>query len=115
MCAVSTAIQIKSRGIFGSWLRRWIYTLNCEQAAIEGQAAFWVPTPAHCIICKAAFVPGYEFCPWCGVYQRIEPDGPQTEPHYFVWVDGKPKQMRLNGKSPLHAYLDMVRKPEENT
>ena len=102
-------MQIKRRGILTRWFRRWIYQLVCEQAAIRGQAALWMPTQP-CIICEAHMVQGCRFCPYCGALQELEPDGPETQPYYFVLVDGQPQRMRLNGKSPFLAYLEMMRK-----
>jgi hypothetical protein len=107
-------MQIKRRGMLQRWFQRWIYTLVCEQAAIQGQAALWMPTQP-CIICEAHMVQGCRFCPYCGALQVVEPDGPETEPRYFVWIDGQPQRMRLDGRSPNQAYRDLARKVRQET
>lgn len=87
--------------------RKWIYTLICEEASIQGQASLWMPFTA-CDRCKWSIMAGARFCPYCGALQEREEGGPETEPRYTVLVGGQPQRMRLNGYSPTQAYRRLV-------
>jgi hypothetical protein len=94
---------LKKRMILIQWFRKWIYKLVSEQAAIEGQAALWVPV-VSCSLCRWAIMSGSRFCPYCGALQERETDGPETETQFTILIDGRPTPMRLDGQTPRQAY-----------
>jgi len=88
--------------------RRWIYTLVCEQATIEGQVALWMPVE-RCIVCHAGMMRGKSFCGDCGAYQEPRREEMNTEPVFTLQHEGVIHPVRLNGKHPFLAYADTLR------
>lgn len=68
--------KIRRRGRLLCWLRRILYNLMGEEAAIRGEAALWMPVVV-CWCCQSSIMSNSRFCSVCGILQV---GGKQTGP-----------------------------------